>query len=275
MQEAVNLGWDVFRVDWNYTETSRFPQSCSTVASNYTACLVSRFTSTYRRNRRDMLEPNKEKTSDGASRTPQTLEPSRFNHFVFRPGWSEDVKIARQNTLLRTWKLNLWMSKTHLWIQPPALVSSFILIFRAFWSGKNFLGHVCSWCLSTLSHQHRSRSVFKYDAHSPFHRVTDTEEGVTTASWGTREKFERRRKRKRWVMNYRADHFRLGPGKERERDSPPILPCSVWYARSHWGERFMANLSGSNIPRKATSGSIATILAGHINPLLYVVLSVQ
>lgn len=63
--------------------------------------------------------------------------------------------------------------------------------------------------------------------------------------------------------------------RPRERDSPLILPCLVWYVGSHWGERFMANWSGSNIPWKAASGSIATILEGHINPLLYVVLSVQ
>lgn len=63
--------------------------------------------------------------------------------------------------------------------------------------------------------------------------------------------------------------------RERERDSPLILLCPVWYVGSHWGEQFMANWSGSNIPWKAMSGSIATILAGHINPLLYVVLSVQ
>lgn len=44
-------------------------------------------------------------------------------------------------------------------------------------------------------------------------------------------------------MNYRADHFRLGPGRdhERERDSPLILLCPVWYVGSHWGEQFMAN----------------------------------
>lgn len=103
--------------------------------------------------------------------------------------------------------------------------------------------------------------------------------GLLQRLWSGEKKFERRRKRKCWVMNYRADHFRLGPGREgettRERDSPLILPCPVWYVGSHWGERFMANWSASNIPRKATSGSIATILAGHINPLLYVVLSVQ
>lgn len=78
-------------------------------------------------------------------------------------------------------------------------------------------------------------------------------------------------------MNYRVDHFRLGSGRDRERDrdSPPIFQCPVCYVGSHWGEQFMADGSGSNIPRKATSGSIATILAGHINSQFYVVLSVQ
>lgn len=121
---------------------------------------------------------------------------------------------------------------------------------------------------------------------APYHRAKATGGGgLLQRLWEREKKFERRRKRKRWVMNYRADHFRLGPGRgrgsererdhERERDSPSILPCPVWYVGSHWGEQFMANWSGSNISRKATSGSIATILAGHINPLLYVVLSVQ
>lgn len=102
---------------------------------------------------------------------------------------------------------------------------------------------------------------------------------VTTVSLEGGEKICQEKKEKRWVMNYRVDHFRLSPGRvgetTRERDSPLILPCPVCYVGSHWGERFMANWSGSNIPWKATSGSIATILAGHINPVLYVVLSVQ
>lgn len=79
-------------------------------------------------------------------------------------------------------------------------------------------------------------------------------------------------------MNYREDHFRLSSGRDHERDgdSPPIFQRPVWYVGSHWGEEFMADGSGgSSIPQTATSGSIATVLAGHINSQLYVVLSVQ
>lgn len=79
-----------------------------------------------------------------------------------------------------------------------------------------------------------------------------------------------------WIIEQITFVWVQGEGETtRERDSPPILLCPVWYVGSHRGERFMANWSSSNISRKATSGSIATILAGHINPLLYVVLSVQ
>lgn len=78
-------------------------------------------------------------------------------------------------------------------------------------------------------------------------------------------------------MNYRVDHFRLGSGRghERDGDSPPIFQCPVWYVGSHRGKQFMADGHGSNIPQKATSSSIATVLAGNINSQPYVVLSVQ
>ena len=98
-----------------------------------------------------------------------------------------------------------------------------------------------------------AQSVFMYDTHPLlrclYHGAKATEEGGLLQHLWEREKtFEMRRKRKRWVMNYRADHFRLGPERERERerntrerDSPSILPCPVWYVGSHWGEQFMAN----------------------------------
>lgn len=87
-----------------------------------------------------------------------------------------------------------------------------------------------------------------------------------------------KKREKKQIMNYRVDHFGLGSGRDRERDgdSPPIFQRPVCYVGSHWGEQFMADGSGSSsIPQKATSGSIATVLAGHINSRLYVVLSVQ
>lgn len=91
--------------------------------------------------------------------------------------------------------------------------------------------------------------MFMYDAHPHFGTFLLGKGYSGRASlqhlWEREKKFERRRKRKCWVMNYRADHFRLGPGREREttreRDSPPILLCPVWYVGNHWGERFMAN----------------------------------
>lgn len=61
--------------------------------------------------------------------------------------------------------------------------------------------------------------------------------GLLQHLWEREKKFERRRKRKRWVMNYRADHFRLGPGRERERPRereihPPFFhaPSGTWEA---------------------------------------------
>lgn len=73
----------------------------------------------------------------------------------------------------------------------------------------------------TFSKPSLLQSEFTYDTHTllqyPFHRAKDTEKGYYGIFGKDRKKSERRRKRKRWVMNYRADHFRLGPGKERER----------------------------------------------------------
>lgn len=54
---------------------------------------------------------------------------------------------------------------------------------------------------------------------------------VTKVSFGKREKSERRRRRKCWVMNYRADHFRLTPEREggggRGGSSSGAAPCLV------------------------------------------------
>lgn len=91
--------------------------------------------------------------------------------------------------------------------------------------------------------------MFMYDAHPHFGTFLlgkgYSGRALLQHLWEREKKFERRRKRKCWVMNYRADHFRLGPAREREttrgRDSPPILLCPVWYVGNHWGERFMAN----------------------------------
>lgn len=73
--------------------------------------------------------------------------------------------------------------------------------------------------------------------------------GVTTVSFGKREKSKRRRRRKCWVMNYRADHFRLTPERgvrgERRKvgrgEALLLLLRPVWYVGSHRGEQFMAN----------------------------------
>lgn len=96
-------------------------------------------------------------------------------------------------------------------------------------------------------------------------------------SLGNREKSKRSRKRKQRIVNYRVDHFRLGSGRDRERDgdSPPIFNAlsGMWEATGE--SNLWPGQSGSNIPRKAASGSIATALAGHINSQLYVVLRVQ
>lgn len=66
-----------------------------------------------------------------------------------------------------------------------------------------------------------------YDAHPLLsYRFTEQrrlKRRVTTASSGKREKSKTRRKRKRLVMNYRADHFRLGPGRGRGRAFHPVF----------------------------------------------------
>lgn len=66
---------------------------------------------------------------------------------------------------------------------------------------------------------------------------------VTTVSFGKREKSEKRRRRKCWVMNYRADHFRLTPEREwgGEGGALILLLRPVRYVGSHRGEQFMAN----------------------------------
>lgn len=80
------------------------------------------------------------------------------------------------------------------------------------------------------------------------------------------------------MVNDRVDHFGLGSGRDHGRDgeSPPVFERPARCVGSRWGTQFMADGSGSKQhPSEGRSGSIATVLAEHINSPLYVVLSVQ
>lgn len=96
--------------------------------------------------------------------------------------------------------------------------------------------------------------------------------GVTTVSFGKREKSERRRRRKCWVMNYRADHFRLTPEREwGERGGGRLFFCccalsGTWEATGGSNLWPIEAAATTNIDGTAASGSIATDLAGRVNP---------
>lgn len=90
-----------------------------------------------------------------------------------------------------------------------------------------------------------SQCASMYDAH-PLLSHCFTEQRllrrrVTTASSGKREKSKTRRKRKRLVMNYRADHFRLGPGSDHERGRE-IHPLFFYALSGTWEATGESNL---------------------------------